>query len=31
MKKGRIVSIEKKELHYGTKIDGIKECDQSLL
>ena len=29
MKKGRIVSIEKKEFHYATKIDGIKECEQS--
>lgn len=29
MRKGRIVSIEKKELHYGTKIDGIKKNEQS--
>lgn len=28
MWKGRIVSIEKKELHYGTKIDGIKGYEQ---
>lgn len=28
MQKGRIVNIEKKELHYGTKIDGINSNEQ---
>lgn len=28
MGKGRIVSIEKKEIHSGTKIDGIKGYEQ---
>lgn len=30
MQKGRIVSIEKKELHYGTRVDGIKGNEQPL-
>lgn len=29
MGKGRIVSIEKKELHHGTKVDGIKGHKQN--
>lgn len=30
MQKGRIVSIEKIELHYGTKVDGIEGNEQPL-